>query len=106
LSFGEAVAISGITPEYLQEILFRTAWVAGWVKSVCTRAGLELADGKLEWALDRDGLVLVDAIGPDELRILRGGTQLSKEFLRTHYRSTPWYGAVVQAKREANQRGT
>jgi phosphoribosylaminoimidazole-succinocarboxamide synthase len=110
LTFSEALAISGISATKLQEVLFKTAWVAGWVKSICARAGLELADGKLEWALAGQGaeaeLVLVDAIGPDELRILKNGVQLSKEFLRTHYRGSAWYEAVVKAKQEASVRGS
>jgi phosphoribosylaminoimidazole-succinocarboxamide synthase len=108
LTTSEALAISGISASTLQEVLFKTAWVAGWVKEQCGRAGLELADGKLEWAVDQDGsLILVDAIGPDELRILsKNGVQLSKEFLRAFYRKTPWYEAVVQAKREAGSQGS
>ena len=33
----------------------RTAWVAGCLKWLCARAGLELADGKLEWGVGRAG---------------------------------------------------
>jgi phosphoribosylaminoimidazole-succinocarboxamide synthase len=107
LTTSEALAISGISAAKLQEIFFKTAWVAGWIKSACARAGLELADGKLEWALDERGeVILVDAIGPDELRILQGGVQLSKEFLRTFYRETPWYASVQKAKAEASHRGS
>jgi phosphoribosylaminoimidazole-succinocarboxamide synthase len=108
LTLSEALAISGLSAEQLEEILFKTAWVAGWVKFVCARSGLELADGKLEWAVNEAGeIILVDAIGPDELRILSGeGVQLSKEFLRAHYRGTPWYEAVVKAKQEASRRGS
>ena len=107
LTLAEALAISGLSAETVQEMLFRTAWVAGWLKSVCGRSGLELADGKLEWALnERCELLLVDAIGPDELRILKDGVQLSKEFLRAQYRAAPWYAAVLAAKREASLRGS
>jgi phosphoribosylaminoimidazole-succinocarboxamide synthase len=108
LTLSEGLAISGLSAEKLQEVLFKTAWVAGWVKAQCARAGLELADGKLEWGVDQDGsLILVDAIGPDELRILsKDGVQLSKEFLRAFYRKTQWYEAVVKAKQEASSRGS
>lgn len=106
VGYGEALAISGLSGAQLQEVLFRTAWVAGFLRAACARAGLELADGKLEWALEADGsLVLVDAIGPDELRILKDGVQLSKEFLRTFYRGTPWYQAVTKAKKQAGAEG-
>lgn len=108
LTLSEGLAISGLSGAQLQELLFKTAWIAGWIRGQCVRVGLEVADGKLEWALGRDGeLILVDAIGPDELRILsKNGVQLSKEFLRTFYRKTPWYEAVNRAKQEASSRGS
>jgi phosphoribosylaminoimidazole-succinocarboxamide synthase len=106
LTLPEALAISGISGALLQEMLFKTAWISGAIKSFCARAGLELADGKLEWAIDEDGkLLLVDAIGPDELRLLKGPVQLSKEFLRAHYRKTAWYETVVRAKNVASHQG-
>ncbi|MBY0470642.1 hypothetical protein K2X30_05690 [bacterium] len=102
----EGLAISGLTGSQMQELLFKTAWVAGLIKTLCENAGLELADGKLEWGLDQNGQIfLVDAIGPDELRLLKNGVQLSKEFLRGFYRQQPWYDAVVRAKKEAADRG-
>lgn len=102
----EALAIAGISAAQLQELLLRTAWVAGFLRATSRRAGLELADGKLEWAISSTGeLMLVDAIGPDELRILQGGLQLSKEFLRRYYRETPWYDLVEEAKKRAAAQG-
>ncbi|OFZ83148.1 MAG: hypothetical protein A2583_13010 [Bdellovibrionales bacterium RIFOXYD1_FULL_53_11] len=107
LSFSEALAISGIPGERLQELLLKTAWVAALLRNHCQSVGLELADGKLEWAIDRDGGVfLVDAIGPDEFRLLRGGVQLSKEFLRSFYRETHWYSSLNRAKKLAAAQGT
>lgn len=106
LSLSEAVAISGVSAEVLQGLLLRTAWVAGWLKSTFARHGLELADGKLEWGTDgRGGLMLVDAVGPDELRLLAQGVQVSKECLRAHYRATPWYKSVSEAKERARAAG-
>ena len=106
LTLGEALAIAGLSGSQLQELLFKTAWVAACLKSFCTKAGLELADGKLEWGVSETGeIFLVDAIGPDELRILKNGIQLSKEFLRLFYRDTPWYLATQRAKAHAKQIG-
>lgn len=103
----EALSIAGLSAAQLQELLFRTAWVSGCLRWLCARAGLELADGKLEWGVDSQGrLMLVDAIGPDELRILKDGIQLSKEFLRKHYRGSAWYDNVAKAKESAKQQGT
>ena len=130
VSLAEALAMSGLSAAQLQEMFLRTAWVAGILRWLCAASGLELADGKLEWALSETGeCFLVDAIGPDELRILfrplsriaaakataasgvkeprkSDTTQLSKEFLRIHYRSTPWYHSVEKAKEKASATGT
>ncbi len=106
IPLSEALAVSGLTGAQLQEMLLKTAWVAAFLKTLCHQKGLELADGKLEWGIESDGTVfLVDAIGPDELRILKDGIQLSKEFLRTYYRTTSWYQATVEAKKKAKEQG-
>ena len=112
LSLSEALAISGILPSQLEELLIQTAWVAGYLRAICSRAGLELADGKLEWAVSAGdsanpagSCFLVDAIGPDELRILKGDIQLSKEFIRDFYRDSVWYQSVAEAKQRATQQG-
>lgn len=107
LPLTEAFAISGVTAEAFQETLLRTAWVAGFLRKRFADAGLALADGKLEWAIGADGKpILVDAIGPDELRLLRGPLDFSKEFLRRHYRGTEWYAAVEAAKLRAKEAGS
>jgi len=106
LSLSEALAISGLNGMQLQEVLFKTAWVAGFLRYLCARADLDLADGKLEWGVGTDSQIfLVDAIGPDELRILKGGVQISKEFLRTHYRKSDWFEATTRAKEIAKSQG-
>lgn len=106
LSFNEALAISGLSARCFEEMLFLTAWVAGFVRAVYAREGITLEDGKFEWAVDHDGeLMLVDAIGPDELRLTFDGISLSKELLREHYRASTWYEAVTKAKAEAAKRG-
>jgi phosphoribosylaminoimidazole-succinocarboxamide synthase len=107
VSLAEALAISGLSAVQLQEVLLKTAWVAGLLKFWCNKLGLELADGKLEWALGEDGkCFLVDAIGPDELRILKDGIQLSKEFLRGFYKTSAWYESVEKAKLQAKKVGS
>jgi phosphoribosylaminoimidazole-succinocarboxamide synthase len=106
LTLTEALSISGLTGSQMERLLLKTAWVAGWLKSVCSKAGVELADGKLEWAVLESGdVMLVDAIGPDELRLLKDGVQLSKEFLRNFYRGTSWYQAVNRAKELGRSHG-
>ena len=110
VSLGEALAICGLPAERLNELLFKTAWVASLLRANLAKSGLELADGKLEWGVMSapagGQCFLVDAIGPDELRILKDGVQLSKEFLRAYYRGTPWYESLNQAKHQATATGT
>ena len=102
----EALAISGLSAKTLQDILLKTAWIAGLLRYWCSKLGLTLSDGKLEWAMGEDGRAfLVDAIGPDELRLSKKGQQLSKEFLRKYYRNTPWYEWVEKAKKQAKHQG-
>ncbi len=99
LTVHEALAISGISASLLEELLMQTAWISAWLKQEFEASGVELCDGKLEWAIDETGsLMLVDAIGPDELRLLKNGVQLSKEFLRTHYRSSTWFAELNRVK--------
>ncbi len=106
LTLSEALAISGLSGDALQGLLLKTAWIAGFLKARCARAGIELADGKLEWGVAASGeTFLVDAIGPDELRILKNGVQLSKEFLRGVYRDGSWYKALEKAKAAAKSQG-
>ncbi|MGK5085681.1 phosphoribosylaminoimidazolesuccinocarboxamide synthase [Bdellovibrionota bacterium FG-1] len=106
VSLTEALAMSGLSASQLQDLLFRTAWVAGCLRWLCGKAGIELADGKLEWGVDEHGhCQLVDAIGPDELRLLKDGVQLSKEFLRQHYRDSIWYETIQKAKDTAKAHG-
>jgi len=106
LSLSEAVAISGVTVAQLQDVLLRTAWVAGLLKFICGKVGLELVDGKLEWGLQEGGQIcLVDSIGLDELRIVKQNVSLSKEFLRGFYRSTSWYKSIQRAKTLAETQG-
>lgn len=107
VSLNEALTLSGLASARLQEVLFLSAWVAGYLRAAFGKAGLELADGKFEWALNSEGsIMLVDAIGPDELRVLKNGTQLSKEFLRNFYRNTRWYTQVEKAKSIAQAQGS
>ena len=50
--------------------------------------------------------MLVDSIGPDELRLTYDGVQLSKECLRQPYRGGAWHTALEQAKKLAKERNT
>ncbi len=81
------------------------------LKDCFAEIGIELWDGKLEFAFGAkkpDGsrdFMLVDSIGPDELRLIKNGQHLSKEALRGFYRPTAWYKALETAKSLAKERG-
>jgi len=107
LSREEVLLVSGLTEEQLKSISFLTLKVAIILKEYLSKSLIELNDGKLEWGLDRDQgqFVLIDAIGPDELRMTYKGVQLSKELLRHYYRHTDWYSQIQTAKSRAAQSG-
>lgn len=106
LSTSEAFAISGLNAEQFEDLYFKTSLVAGILKYWFADVGLHLVDGKLEWGLTTNGdIMLVDAMGPDEMRLEKQGWQLSKEVLREYYRQTPWYREVEMAKANAERQG-
>ncbi len=100
----QALNYSGLDYATFEKLVARSLVLAVWLAGTFDSKGLELWDGKFEWAIDDDQLMLVDSIGPDELRLLdpQTGTQISKEFLRLFYRKTQWFEAVKQAKSEAS----
>lgn len=105
LTWEQALNYSGVPYAVFEKLVARSLCLAVWLAGVFeARTGLELWDGKFEWALSEKGeLWLVDSIGPDELRLLdpRTGTQISKEFLRLFYRKTAWFEAIKTTKKEA-----
>ena len=106
LSNDEALSISGLTPGQFEEVLGRTSEVAQILKAWLGDKGLRLMDGKLEWGLSADDeVILVDAIGPDEMRLEKSQTQLSKEILRDFYRTTSWYQDLERAKLLGESKG-
>ncbi len=106
LTWDEAATIAALTSGELQQLADLTAQVAFELSAMLEKVGVELWDGKLEWAWDESrSFLLVDAIGLDELRVSYRGLPLSKEFLRQHYRSTPWFADLTRAKAEALKTG-
>ncbi|RYZ68861.1 MAG: hypothetical protein EOP09_08745 [Proteobacteria bacterium] len=95
----EAMILSGLAPEKYQEVREKTALVAEILKFWFDQKNINLVDGKLEWGLtDKNEIMLVDAIGPDEMRLEKNQVQLSKEVLRDYYRKTPWFEQLEHAK--------
>ena len=109
LSIEEAKQIAGLSKDEFDSLVTINLLVALRLKDFFASIGLELWDGKFEFAFlegSPRGFLLVDAIGPDELRLLgAGGVHFSKEYLRRVYRGSPWYNAVEKAKKLASDRG-
>ena len=110
ISAERAAEIASLSEAEAQNLYELVHILALRIHEIFGTAGLELWDGKFEFAFaaGSDGqrrFQLVDSIGPDELRLTYNGVQLSKETLRKPYRSTPWLTAIDQAKTLAKDRG-
>ena len=102
LSWDEARAISGLSPEEITRLKELTLLVDSLITEKVEGLGLLHEDGKVEFAFDpQRELMLVDALGtPDECRFSYQGIPVSKEVARIHYRRTSWYRDVERAKEE------
>jgi phosphoribosylaminoimidazole-succinocarboxamide synthase len=103
----EALAISKLTEAELDAIWASCLKVDALIEAQVGAGGLLHADGKKEFGRDADGrLMLVDVLGtPDEDRwwdaaaFARGEiVEISKEFVRQHYRSTGYKDALYGAR--------
>ncbi len=104
LTSQEAYFISALTESQFAGLYDTALLVSLWLYRFFAQRGIELWDGKFEFAWTPEGIILVDSIGPDELRLLRHQVHLSKELIRQFYRSTPWEHAVREAKLLADTR--
>ncbi len=106
----EARAVAGLNDEEFAALEQLTLLIALRLRDLFASFGVELWDGKFEFAFVpgdekvRD-LCLGDSIGPDELRLIKDGVHLSKEVLRQEYRDSSWYKALEKAKKLAKERG-
>ncbi len=109
IKYEEAQRISGLSDREFSELYAHNIILACRLKDLFFESGIELWDGKFEWAFGQDhegrGFELVDSIGPDELRLMKEGQKLSKEFLRGFYRQSEWLKAVKLAKEDARRLG-
>ncbi|MCS6837388.1 MAG: hypothetical protein NZ480_00955 [Bdellovibrionaceae bacterium] len=99
----EVKAILGCGGDFIDHIRFTAIRIAELLRSAWEPLGFELWDGKFEFGFkaDQRQLVLVDAIGLDEVRLTFDQIPFSKEVLRDLYRRTSWYHEVVEKKRQA-----
>ena len=112
VSYTDAQAMAGLSDMEFARLHGLTTLLGLRLKDLFEEFGIELWDGKFEFAfshplsgnLGRD-IILVDSIGPDELRLVWKGHKLSKEFLRSYYRETKWLESVTIAKKMGRDRG-
>ncbi len=110
LSYEEAQKISALNDQEFASLHGQTMVLALRLFDFFKDHQIELWDGKVEWAFGARGdkgrdFILVDSIGPDELRLSHNGLKLSKEFLRGFYRKDPWLEHVREAKSKAKELG-
>lgn len=103
LTHAEARELSGLNENEWNSLLQVTNSVAMILRNTFEKSGITLWDGKIELAAgaylgtDRE-IILVDSIGPDELRLTKNNIQLSKEIIRQYYRQTEWYSQLEKVK--------
>ncbi|MBN1695216.1 phosphoribosylaminoimidazolesuccinocarboxamide synthase [candidate division WOR-3 bacterium] len=100
MSWDEAKKISNLDSDQIEEIKSLLSNVSNIITEETKRVGIINQDGKLEFAIDDKGFIMVvDALGTlDECRFLFNEIALSKEILRKHYRKSKWYKEVKKAK--------
>jgi phosphoribosylaminoimidazole-succinocarboxamide synthase len=100
LSWDEAREISNLDSDQIDEIKSMLSNVSNIITEETKKAGIINQDGKLEFAMDDRGFIMVvDALGTlDECRFIFNEVALSKEILRKYYRKSKWYKQVKKAK--------
>ncbi len=101
LSHEEAKEISNLNDVEWKNLIETTEKIALVLKDTFASGEILLWDGKVEFAVgtgfNRE-IVLVDSIGPDELRLTKDGVQLSKEIIRQYYKGTDWQLRLDETK--------
>jgi phosphoribosylaminoimidazole-succinocarboxamide synthase len=104
--------MSGLSAEGFAEMTEIALDTALALHEIFARQGLELWDGKVEMVESVatkplvSRILLADSLGPDELRVMHKGKQLSKEMIRQFYRGSNWERSLQEAQRLAKERAT
>jgi phosphoribosylaminoimidazole-succinocarboxamide synthase len=107
LTTAEALSLSALDPKQLDGIREMVLKVDAAMQKEIGPRGLIHVDGKKEFAVDSDGvLMVVDTFGTadedrfwDQAAYDRGRqVDFSKEFVRQHYRGTGYYDALLKAR--------
>ncbi len=108
LSTEEALDISGLTMEEFEETWEKVRKLDDRMQQEVRKRGLIHVDGKKEFAMDEDrSIMAVDTFGTaDEDRFWDGDqyemgrfVELSKEFVRQHYRNTGYHEELYSARK-------
>lgn len=108
LDMKEALKISGITMDEFNDIKDAFLKIDGRINKEVKKRGLIHVDGKKEFALDEERIpMIIDTFGTaDEdrwwdLKQHEAGkfVELSKEFVRQHYRDTGYHTALMDARK-------
>ncbi len=110
LTNAQAMEVAGLNQNEFNELSNLVRLVSMRLKDLFQDMELELWDGKFEFSFmqGENGcrrFQFVDSIGPDEVRLMHGKGQISKEFLRSFYYDTDWYEEVNSAKQKARDAG-
>ncbi len=107
LTHSEARELANLNEIEWTDLLKATEKIAITLKEIFAVSGISLWDGKVEFAAGRGlnrEIVLVDSIGPDELRLSKDGVQLSKEIIRQYYKSSEWYARLDETKKKHGEK--
>ncbi len=103
LTHEEARDLANLNETEWLNLITTTEKIALTLKEIFAVSGITLWDGKVEFAagqgINRE-IVLVDSIGPDELRLTKDGVQLSKEIIRQYYKDSEWYARLDETKKK------
>jgi phosphoribosylaminoimidazole-succinocarboxamide synthase len=100
LDWSEARAISGLSDFKFNRMKKLVEEINSIITHEVGKIGLVNEDGKLEFAVNGEGnVVVVDVLGtPDECRFTYNGIHVSKELARIYYRGSEWHRDVEEAK--------
>lgn len=107
LTHGEAREIANLSETEWMNLLSTTEKIALTLKDIFSASGITLWDGKVEFAAGTGSnreIILVDSIGPDELRLTKDGVQLSKEIIRQYYKNSEWYSRLDETKKKHGEK--
>jgi hypothetical protein len=100
LGLTEALAMSGFSPEQLQELLLTAAWVSAWARFQMKTFTLESI--RLRFAMDLNGQwKLYDGFTMDDLYLEQNGIRFHTDTALDFYSKTSWYESVVHARKHS-----